>query len=134
MRRLLVAVFVALVGGGVAEPARGQALYGSIVGVVSDGSGATLSGVALTATHAGTGLAVQLVSDAAGRYAFRNLPPGPYSLAASREGFREHRTSGIPVTAGNPVHLDVTLAVGGWRSASNSPARRRSWGVPAQWE
>jgi protocatechuate 3,4-dioxygenase beta subunit len=90
--------------------------------------------VALTATHAGTGLAVQLVSDAAGRYAFRNLPPGPYSLAASREGFREHRTSGIPVTAGNPVHLDVTLAVGGWRSASNSPARRRSWGVPAQWE
>ncbi len=83
------------------------------MGVLSDPSGAPLPGVTLTATHAGTGLTLEFVSDAAGRYAVRNLPPGPYSLTAKREGFREHRTSGIPVTPGNPVRLDVTLAVGG---------------------
>jgi hypothetical protein len=112
MKRLLVAaVVVASLGHG--APARGQALYGSVVGVVSDSSGAALPGVSLTVTHSGTGLEQQLASDGAGRYAFRNLPPGPYSLTARHAGFREHKTSGLPVTAGNPVRLDVRLAVGG---------------------
>ena len=112
MKRLLVAVVLVVLAGGIDSPARGQALYGSIVGLLSDPSGAPLAGVELTATQSGTGLELRVVSDAAGRYAFRNLPPGPYGLAARREGFREHRTSGIPVTAGSPVRVDVTLAVG----------------------
>ena len=112
MKRLLVAVVLVVLAGGIDSPARGQALYGSIVGLLSDPSGAPLAGVELTATQSGTGLELRVVSDAAGRYTFRNLPPGPYGLAARREGFREHRTSGIPVTAGSPVRVDVTLAVG----------------------
>jgi hypothetical protein len=92
--------------------AEAQVLYGSIVGNVTDAQGGVMPGVTLTATNTGTGLKVETVSDDAGAYAFRNLLPGTYDLTATLTGFREHQQTGIPVTAGNPVRINVTLAVG----------------------
>src|SRR5215204_1099139 len=68
-----------------------QALYGSIVGNVTDAQGATTPGVTLTATNTGTGLEVETVTDADGAYTFRNLLPGRYDVKAALTGFREHR-------------------------------------------
>jgi carboxypeptidase family protein/TonB-dependent receptor-like protein len=93
-------------------PAQGQVLYGSIVGNVTDAQGAIAPGVTLTATNAGTGLKVETITDADGAYTFRNLLPGTYDLTATLSGFREHQQKGIQVTAGNPVRINVTLAVG----------------------
>jgi hypothetical protein len=92
--------------------AEAQALYGSIVGNVSDTQGAITPGVTLTATNTGTGLVVETTSDTDGAYTFRNLLPGTYDLSASLSGFREHKQTGIPVTAGNPVRVNIALAVG----------------------
>ena len=39
-------------------------------------------------------------------------PPGTYDLTATLTGFREHTQRGIPVAAGNPVRLNIALAVG----------------------
>jgi hypothetical protein len=44
--------------------------------------------------------------------AFRNLLPGTYDLTATLAGFKEHKQSAIPVVAGNPVRINVTLAIG----------------------
>src|SRR5918996_321311 len=92
--------------------ASAQALYGSIVGTVADESGAPVPGATVTATNAGTGLKVESQSDPAGNYTFRNLLPGVYNLAASLQGFRQLQQSGVRVTAGNPVRVDLKLAVG----------------------
>ncbi len=92
--------------------AAGQALYGSIVGTVSDPQGAATPGVTLIATNTGTGLVVETQTNETGAYAFRNLPPGTYDLKATLAGFREHSQTGIPVSAGNPVRVNVTLALG----------------------
>src|SRR4051812_17953630 len=72
-----------------------QALYGSIVGNVTDAQGATTPGVTLTATNTGTGLEVETVTDANGTYTFRNLLPGIYDVKASLTGFREHKQTGL---------------------------------------
>jgi outer membrane receptor protein involved in Fe transport len=89
-----------------------QALYGSLVGSVTDESGAPVPGATVTATNAGTGLRLETVSDAEGGYTFRNVPPGVYELAISLEGFRELRQTGVRVSAGNPLRLELKLAVG----------------------
>ncbi len=93
-------------------PAAGQALYGAVVGTVTDAQGSVAPGVTVIVTNVGTGLRAEAVSDANGVYTFRNLPPGTYDLTATLAGFREHTQRGIPVTAGNPVRLNIALAVG----------------------
>ena len=100
----LVVVSIA-VAGLAAVPAAGQALYGSIVGNVTDPQGSAVPGVVLTVTNTGTGLKLEVVVDAGGGYAFRNLPPGTYDLTATITGFREHKQTGVPVSAGNPSAL-----------------------------
>ena len=96
----------------VPAPASAQTLYGSIVGTVTDESGAPVPGANVTATNSGTGLNLETTSDTTGNYAFRNLLPGVYDLAASVQGFRELRLTGIRVSAGNPVRFDLKLEVG----------------------
>ena len=89
-----------------------QALYGSIVGTVADSSGAPVPGATVTATNPGTGLKVDAVTEKEGNYTFRNLVPGTYDLAISMQGFRELRQTGIRVSAGNPIRVDLRLEVG----------------------
>ena len=112
-RRNLVAAALAMTLTWVSpDPATAQALYGSIVGTVIDAQGALTPGVVLVATNTGTGLRAETTSDADGAYVFRNLLPGTYDLTATLTGFREHTQKTIPVTAGNPVRINITLAVG----------------------
>ncbi len=89
-----------------------QALYGSIVGTVTDAQGAVTPGVSLVAINTGTGLKVETQTDESGAYAFRNLLPGTYDLTATLAGFKEHKQTSIPVSAGNPARVNVTLVVG----------------------
>ena len=71
-----------------------------------------MPGVTLTATNTGTGLKVETVTDGDGAYTFRNLLPGMYDVRATLAGFREHKQTGITVTAGNPVRVNMALEVG----------------------
>ena len=105
----LIAVTLLFVNARLADA---QALYGSIVGNVTDAQGATVPGVTLTATNTGTALEVETVTDGDGAYTFRNLLPGTYDVKAALTGFREHKETGITVTAGNPVRVNIALAVG----------------------
>jgi hypothetical protein len=93
-------------------PASAQTLYGSIVGTVSDPQGAAIPGATVTATNTGTGLKVSAVTDRDGNYTFRNLLPGIYDLGASLQGFRELKQTGLRVSAGNPVRVELKLEVG----------------------
>src|SRR5687768_15159917 len=95
-----------------ARLADAQALYGSIVGNVTDAQGAATPGVTLTATNTGTGLEVETVTDGDGAYTFRNLLPGTYDVKASLGGFREHKQTGLAVSAGTVVRVNIALEVG----------------------
>ncbi|MEP7272114.1 MAG: TonB-dependent receptor [Acidobacteriota bacterium] len=95
-----------------AGAATAQVLYGSVVGNVEDPSGAVLPGVSVTITNTGTALKLETVTDDTGSYAFRNLPPGTYTLSLSLKGFKQLQQEYINVTAGNPKRVDGRLQIG----------------------
>ncbi len=93
-------------------PAEAQALYGGLVGNVTDAQGAVLPGVTVAITNVGTGLKLETVTDDTGNYVFRNLLPGTFDVTLSLAGFTTMRQTGIVVTAGTPRRQDARLAVG----------------------
>ena len=91
---------------------RGQALYGSIVGTVTDTSGAVVPGATVKATQTGTGQFREAQSSDAGAYTFLNLPTGTYKITVGRQGFANFIKLGVVVTIDNVVRVDVALSVG----------------------
>ena len=61
-------------------PLFGQAFYGSVVGTITDQSGASLRGANVSLTNAGTGERHQTQSGTGGDYQFLNLVPGRYRV------------------------------------------------------
>src|SRR5215475_5543001 len=108
-----LALTALLAAGALAGTAKAQALYGSIVGNVTDPQGGVLQGVSVSITNRGTDLKLETTTDDTGTYVFRNLLPGTYKMTLSHSGFKEMQQSDIIVTAGNPKRLDVALQVGG---------------------
>jgi hypothetical protein len=98
------------------SPAAAQAATGTIVGTVTDQTGAALPGVAVTVTNTETSLARNLVTDASGRYAAPNLAPGPYFIKATLQGFETVLRSGVTLTVGREAVVDLTMKVGELKS------------------
>jgi hypothetical protein len=107
-----VAILVLAVALFTAPAAKAQALYGGLVGNVTDRQGAVMPGVTVTIVNVGTGLKVETFTDDMGNYVFRNLVPGTFEMTLSLEGFSTLRQTGIVVTAGTPRRQDARLEVG----------------------
>src|SRR3990170_4225551 len=80
--------------------AHGQAGTGDIVGTVKDATGAVLPGVALTITHASSGQARHLNTDASGNYAALSLPIGEYTIKAELPNFKTQIRQGVVLQMG----------------------------------
>lgn len=96
--------------------AAAQTASGTIVGTVTDDTGAALPGVAVIVTNTETSLTRNLVTDPSGRYAAPNLPPGPYFVKATLQGFETVLRSGITLTVGREAVIDLRMKVGELRS------------------
>ena len=70
--------------------ALGQGL-GSIVGTLTDSSGAAVASAKVTATQTATGLAREAISNSNGYYVLSDLNPADYSLGIEAQGFRNER-------------------------------------------
>ena len=95
-----------------APAAQAQSPEATISGIVTDGTGAALPGVTITALHRGTGQRVVVTSNHEGFYALRPLPIGEYVVEAELQGFRKYRREGLTLTTGATVALDVQLSIG----------------------
>ena len=95
----------------VARPLHAQVLYGSIVGSVTDGSGAALPGATVTIEQAETKLTRELVTDANGVYHFTAVPSGTYTVSVKMTGFRAF-TRSVPVTLNSVARVDAKLDIG----------------------
>ena len=62
-------------------PLGAQTTAGSIVGTVTDPSGAVIGGASITVTNMGTNISVKTTSDASGEYVVTPLEVGKYSVA-----------------------------------------------------
>ena len=109
MSALVSAVLVAFLAGTVADA---QVLYGSIVGNVTDSTGAAVPGATVTIEQAETKLTRELVADAAGAYHFTAVPSGTYSVTVTMNGFRSFSRKDVPVTLNSVARVDAKLDVG----------------------
>jgi hypothetical protein len=81
-------------------------------GRVTDSSGAVLPGVTVTATQTATGLQRTAVTDGSGAYLITNLPPGPYRLEVTLQGFRTYVQTGLALTVGATPTVNAVLDLG----------------------
>ena len=105
-------LFSSLVLLGMHSSVYGQVLSGSIVGTVTDPSGAVIPSSAITVTNSGTSQTRSDTTDGSGRFNIANLPPGTYSLTATTSGFRQYEQTNITVTPGTLTRVDFQLEVG----------------------
>jgi len=82
---------------------------GQIRGVISDVTGARISGAHVLLRQAHRTMASTASNDA-GEFAFADVPRGIYELVVHARGFAEHRLP-VRLTAADDVHLQVTLHV-----------------------
>ena len=85
-------------------------ITGSISGVVTDPSGAVISGAAVAATNTQTGVKTKVTTDSKGFYSLPALPIGTYDLLVTQAGFKSYTQSGLVIDANvYLVDMDGTL-------------------------
>src|SRR5580704_16080250 len=109
MRSLVIAV-IAVVLLGVAVNA--QTFRGTILGTVTDTSGAVVPGAKVTVRNVNTGLERSSPTSADGSYALPELPPGTYKVTISQSGFQTSVTNGVTVEAATERRVDAALKPG----------------------
>lgn len=95
-----------------ATPSAAQVLYGSLVGTVTDGTGAVVPGAEVNAVNTATGGEFAASTGADGAYTIINVQPGSYDVTITSDGFRTHSQEGVGVTANAVARLDVELTLG----------------------
>src|SRR5947209_18510920 len=84
----------------------------TIVGTVTDSSGAVVPDVSVTVTSEGTGLTRKTLSNQSGNYAVPLLPVGVYSVIAEAAGFKKKTTTGIVLDVNQEPRVDIVLELG----------------------
>ena len=110
MLKLFVSVFVALVF--VALGAYAQTNAGTILGLVSDTSGAAIPGATVSVTNEGTGVSSIFQTSGDGSYVVPYLLPGTYKITVAKTGFKTQVKSGIGLLVDQKARVDVALEVG----------------------
>ena len=87
-------------------------ITGSISGVVTDKSGAVLSGASVIATDTLTGVQTTVKTDAKGFYNLPTLAVGTYDLEIRQAGFKTYRQTRIVIDANSAIRVDAILQVG----------------------
>jgi hypothetical protein len=84
----------------------------SIVGTVTDKSGAVVPEAVVRVTSESTNTSLEVVTGESGSYSAPNLVPGSYTLTATKPGFSRAVVKSFVVQVGQAARLDVTLDVG----------------------
>ena len=111
MRRVCAIVCLAFV---LAAPAhaRAQAVKGSLVGNITDSSGAVLPRVLVTITEVNTNISYSTTANESGYYIFSNLKDGTYRVSSELSGFKRIVRDGVDVPVNATVRVDLKMELG----------------------
>lgn len=90
----------------------GQASNGTLVGTLTDVSGAVVPNAKVVATEVRTNLVRQASTNESGNYSIANLPQGQYSVSIEQTGFRKATRENIELTINSTVRVDMQLQPG----------------------
>jgi hypothetical protein len=85
---------------------------GSILGLVTDSTGAVIPDATVTVTNASTGVTLTRKTSGNGYYNIAPLDAGVYSVAVSANGFNTAKQENVQVNATQQVGLNLTLKAG----------------------
>jgi Carboxypeptidase regulatory-like domain len=84
----------------------------TLIGTVTDSSGAVLSNAAVTATNVDTQVVTRSLTNEEGAYYLPFLNVGTYRLTVEAPAFKRYEQSGLVLNAGQNPRIDVKLEVG----------------------
>ncbi len=90
----------------------GQAVSGTLLGTVTDPSGAVVPNAKVAITETRTGIGRTTGTNDSGYYVFPNLPPGRYNVSVEQTGFRTAIRSNVDVLVNTTVRVDEQLQPG----------------------
>ncbi|MFT4112429.1 carboxypeptidase regulatory-like domain-containing protein [Silvibacterium sp.] len=109
----LLALFVLLLSVLIASPRlHAQAVTATLLGTVTDNSGAAVPSAAIVITEAATGIVHNGVTNESGNYTFPNLPPGTYSISVTAKGFKKEDRENVDVLVNTTTRVDLALQPG----------------------
>lgn len=91
--------------------ASAQTVTGSIAGVVTDPSGAVVSGAKVVSENTATGVRTSVLTNSAGVYTLRFLPIGTYTVTISAKGFATQKVEAFPLEIDQTAKVDATLTI-----------------------
>lgn len=95
---------------------------GTIVGTVTDTSGAVIPDAVVSVISVGTNVRQNTVTSASGTYSVPSLLPGSYKVAVNKAGFENELVSGIELFVGKKATVDVRLRPGSVSQSVNVTA------------
>lgn len=88
------------------------ATTGTVVGTVTDHSGASVADAAVTLRNSGTNAEATQTTNSAGEFTFINIAPGKYAITVKKSGFRTSEISAVTVDVNKSYTVNLTLEVG----------------------
>jgi uncharacterized protein YfaS (alpha-2-macroglobulin family) len=92
--------------------ASAQAIKGSLLGNISDSSGAAAAGATVTLTETRTNISLNTTTNQDGNYVFSNIKEGVYRIEATLKGFKKVIRENVSVDVNTTVRVDLTMQVG----------------------
>jgi hypothetical protein len=89
-----------------------QLTEGTIVGTVTDASGAVVSGAKVSVKNVGTDLVIAETTDSSGFYRVPHLAPGKYQIRVEKPGFKAAIVDDLVVSVNVVTRADVSVTLG----------------------
>jgi hypothetical protein len=93
--------------------ALGQAVYGSILGSVTDPSGAAVNGAKVSVTSQTKNVSIEVTTNESGNYDVTHLIPDVYVVRVEAQGFKVLEYKNVQVSADSGTRVDGQFQVGG---------------------
>jgi hypothetical protein len=106
----LLAVLLCLIG--LSGSMQAQAVSGTIVGTVTDPTGAAVANAQVTITLVGQSDTHTSATNASGNFTEPNLPPGTYTVSVTAQGFKKATQQNIELLTNTTSRVDVALTTG----------------------
>src|SRR5437870_10087779 len=90
------------------DQVRGQATQSTILGTVTDPSGAAVAGATVTAKNEGTNIERTIVTDGNGDYRVAGLEAGNYQVSVTTPGFKTFVRTKIDLNSSQIKRIDAS--------------------------
>jgi hypothetical protein len=95
-----------------AHSAAGQAVFGSIIGTVTDPQGNSVAAAKVTVTSTTKNTVYETTTNESGNYSVTHLIPDTYKVHIEVTGFKSYDVPSVAVSADSAASVDATMQVG----------------------